>query len=114
MSEKLPRLTAAEIIKVLEKFGFVLARQSGSHKIYKNASGRRATVPFHGSRILHPKVLKSILSEARGFMSFTTIIYDPSKIVTSNEYRVLVNIHPVLHDACKPLEGDWYYCYFSD
>lgn len=64
MSEKLPRVTASEIIKVLEKCGFVMTRQSGSHKIYKNNEGRRATVPFHAGKILHPKVLKSILNEA--------------------------------------------------
>jgi predicted RNA binding protein YcfA (HicA-like mRNA interferase family) len=64
MSEKLPRVTASEIIKVLEKCGFFPARQSGSHKIYKNDEGRRATVPFHSGKILHPKVLKSIMNEA--------------------------------------------------
>ncbi|MCU1341157.1 MAG: hypothetical protein JWN92_580 [Candidatus Acidoferrum typicum] len=61
---KLPRLTARQIIAVLEKVGFSLARQSGSHMIYKNSEGQRATVPFHASRILHPKVLKSILRDA--------------------------------------------------
>ena len=61
---KLPRLTARQIIAVLEKAGFSLARQSGSHMIYKNAAGKRATVPFHASRILHPKVVKSILRDA--------------------------------------------------
>jgi len=59
----LPRLTAKEIIAVLEKLGFVLARQSGSHKIYKNG-GKRVTIPGHGSKILHPKVLKSIMRDA--------------------------------------------------
>ena len=61
---KLPRLTARQIITVLERAGFTLARQSGSHMIYKNAAGKRVTVPFHGSRVLHPKVLKSILRDA--------------------------------------------------
>lgn len=61
---KLPRLTARQIIAVLEKSGFSLSRQSGSHMIYKNASGKRATVPFHGSRVLHPKIIKSILRDA--------------------------------------------------
>jgi predicted RNA binding protein YcfA (HicA-like mRNA interferase family) len=61
---KLPRLTARQIIAVLEKAGFSLARQSGSHMIYRNAAGKRATVPFHASKILHPKVLKSILRDA--------------------------------------------------
>ena len=61
---KLPRLTAREIIAVLERAGFSLARQSGSHMIYRNPAGKRATVPFHASKTLHPKVLKSILRDA--------------------------------------------------
>lgn len=64
MSGKLPRLTAKEIIAVLTKVGFVLSRQSGSHKIYKNSQGKRVTVPFHGSKTLHPKVLRNILKDA--------------------------------------------------
>jgi predicted RNA binding protein YcfA (HicA-like mRNA interferase family) len=61
---QLPRLTAKEIIIVLEKLGFILARRSGSHKIYKNTHGRRATAPFHGGKILHQKILKSIMRDA--------------------------------------------------
>jgi predicted RNA binding protein YcfA (HicA-like mRNA interferase family) len=48
----------------LEKLGFSLTRQSGSHQIYRNAAGKRATIPLHASKILHPKVLKSILRDA--------------------------------------------------
>jgi len=61
---KLPRLTAREIIVVLERIGFALTRQSGSHQIYKNSDGKRVTVPYHASKIVHPKVLKSILRDA--------------------------------------------------
>ncbi len=61
---KLPRVTARQIVAVLEKAGFFLARQSGSHMIYKSAADKRVTVPFHASKILHPKVLKSILRDA--------------------------------------------------
>ena len=64
MTEKLPRITAAEVIKALEKAGFFLARQSGSHKIYKNNEGKRVTISYHAGKILHPKVLKSILRDA--------------------------------------------------
>lgn len=64
MSEKLPRITALEVIKVLEKAGFSFSRQSGSHKIYKNQQGKRTTVPYHSGVILHPKILKSILKDA--------------------------------------------------
>jgi predicted RNA binding protein YcfA (HicA-like mRNA interferase family) len=64
MGDKLPRVTAAEIIKILEKLGFILVRQSGSHRIFRNPEGRRTTVPFHSGKTLHPKLLKSILKEA--------------------------------------------------
>ena len=64
MSSVLPKITAKEIIAVLVKLGFYLARQSGSHKIYKNTEGKRVTVPFHAGKILHPKVLKSIIKDA--------------------------------------------------
>ena len=42
----------------------MFARQSGSHRILKNAAGKRVTVPFHSGTILHPKLLKSILRDA--------------------------------------------------
>jgi len=61
---RLPRVTAAEIVRVLERLGFSRARQSGSHRIYKNAQGRRVTVPYHAGQVLHPKVLKSIMRDA--------------------------------------------------
>ena len=64
MSEPLPRVTAREIIRVLERRGFALSRSGCSHRIYKEEQERRVTVPFHGAKILHPKVLKNILNDA--------------------------------------------------
>lgn len=64
MTGRLPRITAAEAIRALVKAGFTLSRQSGSHKIYKNQEGKRVTIPHHPRKILHPKVLKSILKDA--------------------------------------------------
>ncbi|MCI4626864.1 MAG: type II toxin-antitoxin system HicA family toxin [Candidatus Magnetoovum sp. WYHC-5] len=64
MSEKLPRITADDVIKVLKKTGFSFSRQSGSHKIYKNRNGRRVTVAYHAGKILHPKIISMILRDA--------------------------------------------------
>ena len=64
MSSELPRLTAKKVITIIERHGFYFVRQSGSHKIYKNNFGRRITVPFHAGKVLHPKILKSILRDA--------------------------------------------------
>jgi len=33
MTDKLPRVSAAEAVRALEKAGFFLAHQSGSHRI---------------------------------------------------------------------------------
>lgn len=63
MAGKTPRVSAKDIMAVLQRDGFLCVRQSGSHKIYKNRVGRRVTVPFHGRKILHPKMLKSICDD---------------------------------------------------
>ena len=62
MSPRLPRVTARRVIRVLEKLGFEQVRQSGSHTIFPN-DGVRITVPSQGYKILHPKVVKSILTD---------------------------------------------------
>jgi len=62
--ERLPRITAVEVIKALKKAGFFLARQSGSHKIFKNKAGKRVTVPYHSGKSIHLKVFRSILRDA--------------------------------------------------
>jgi predicted RNA binding protein YcfA (HicA-like mRNA interferase family) len=55
MTDKLPRLNAADAIRALEKAGFFLARQSGSHKIYKNAEGKRLLCHFILEKSFIPK-----------------------------------------------------------
>ena len=65
MSERLPRITAREIIRIIERRGFSLSRSSGSHHIYKNKEGNRVTVSVHTGQVLHPKVLKSILRDMK-------------------------------------------------
>jgi predicted RNA binding protein YcfA (HicA-like mRNA interferase family) len=53
---KLPRLTARQIIAVLEKAGFSLARQSGSHMIYKNAAANARLYRFTPPRFCIPRL----------------------------------------------------------
>jgi predicted RNA binding protein YcfA (HicA-like mRNA interferase family) len=60
MSEKLPRIPAERIIAILKKKGIICVRQKGSHKIFRDDSGIRVTIPDHTGKILHPKILKQI------------------------------------------------------
>ena len=64
MMDKAPRVTAQELIRALERDGFRKVRQSGSHQIFRNASGMRVTVPYHTGKTLHLKLFKSILRDA--------------------------------------------------
>ncbi len=50
--------------RAVERLGFSVVRQTGSHRIYKNEAGRRVTLPFHAGKVLHPKLVLSILREA--------------------------------------------------
>jgi len=64
MSPKILRYTANQIIKIIKSVGFSFSRQSGSHMIFYNKKGIRITIPKHGSKILHPKIIKNILRDA--------------------------------------------------
>jgi predicted RNA binding protein YcfA (HicA-like mRNA interferase family) len=59
---KLPRdLSGSAVVKALERRGFTVARQSGSHVRLVKA-GKRVTVPLH--RSLAVGTLQSILNQA--------------------------------------------------
>lgn len=61
---KLPSLTSKDIIRVLEKEGFVLDRIKGSHHIYYHPeTRRRVVVPFH-TKDLPKGTLLEILRQA--------------------------------------------------
>ncbi|MDA2936723.1 type II toxin-antitoxin system HicA family toxin [Acidobacteria bacterium AH-259-A15] len=64
MNSRIPALTAREIIAILNKHGFVLDRQSGSHALMIHPDGRRTTVPIHGKRDLGRGLLRQIMRDA--------------------------------------------------
>ena len=62
---RLPRITARQAEKVIRKLGFQLLRQSGSHKIFFNGDiDKRITLPCHGQRVIHPKIVKDIIRDS--------------------------------------------------
>jgi len=65
MTSIFPDVNSKQIIKIVEKLGFVLVRQSGSsHAIYRRESdGRRTTIPIHGKKSLKRKTIKSICKD---------------------------------------------------
>ncbi len=58
---RLRSLTGTELIGALERDGFILDRQTGSHCQYVHGD-RRVTVSFHGSnQTFSPKILKIMI-----------------------------------------------------
>jgi predicted RNA binding protein YcfA (HicA-like mRNA interferase family) len=55
-----PVLKPAEVVAILLRLGFVEVRQRGSHKPFRDASGRCTTVPFHQGRDNAPTLLRQI------------------------------------------------------
>ncbi len=61
---KFPVFTPQKIVKILEKNGFKLIRQKGSHQIFENIkTNLKVTVPFH-NKDLPIGTVKSIFKMA--------------------------------------------------
>ena len=64
MSDKLPRLTAKELIRVLEREGWELDRSRGSHHVYVHpATHRTVSVPV-ARRSMSIRTLSRLLKDA--------------------------------------------------
>ena len=59
MSPRLPRVTAAQILRVLRQHGFEEVRSSGSHRILRNADGKRVTVPYRTAKSFTPSCCRA-------------------------------------------------------
>jgi predicted RNA binding protein YcfA (HicA-like mRNA interferase family) len=65
MNQRLPSLRAREVIRALERVGFVVSRTSGSHcrLIHATDPARKVTVPVH-STDLPRGTLRGIITQA--------------------------------------------------
>ena len=65
MTERLPALTARQVIRALERADFVVSRTSGSHcrLIHATDPSRKVTVPVH-SGDLKRGTLRAIIAQA--------------------------------------------------
>lgn len=61
---KIPPVTPIKIIKILEKSGFKVIRQKGSHVIMINDKGTRTVIPVHLGKEVKPGLIRAIIKEA--------------------------------------------------
>ncbi len=62
---KLPLLLPKELCRFLEKEGFQLIRQKGSHCFYRHLDGRTTVVPVHSNKEIKRGLLKAILEQIK-------------------------------------------------
>lgn len=56
-------ISGKELIKRLEKLGFVVVRINGSHHRMRHADGRVTSIPLHGNKDLPKGLLYKIIRE---------------------------------------------------
>jgi predicted RNA binding protein YcfA (HicA-like mRNA interferase family) len=61
---KLPALSGRELQRALERAGFEVVRQRGSHIRMKHDDGRVVTVPVHAGQDIGRGLLRKILRDA--------------------------------------------------
>jgi predicted RNA binding protein YcfA (HicA-like mRNA interferase family) len=61
---KLPAVSAVQVITALEKLGFAIVRQKGSHVRLRHEDGRVVTVPIHFGKTIGKGLLLKILRDA--------------------------------------------------
>jgi predicted RNA binding protein YcfA (HicA-like mRNA interferase family) len=62
---QLPSLTGQEMIRVLKKQGFNVARIKGSHQILIHPDGRRTVVPVHAGETIGSGLVLQILRDCQ-------------------------------------------------
>jgi predicted RNA binding protein YcfA (HicA-like mRNA interferase family) len=60
---KLPQIKARDLIRIVEKLGFVFRSQSGSHKVFVHPDGRRTTIPIHPTQAIGIGLLTKIIKK---------------------------------------------------
>jgi predicted RNA binding protein YcfA (HicA-like mRNA interferase family) len=62
MARKLPRLKTGEVIRILQRNGFILVSQRGSHQKWRNdETVKQVIVPYHQDKQLPLGTLRSII-----------------------------------------------------
>ena len=61
--QKIPPVSPKKIIKLLERLGFKVVRQKGSHIIMIDENRRRIVVPNHPGKNIKPSLVRVIIKE---------------------------------------------------
>lgn len=61
--KQLKNLTADDLIRALEKDGWVRDERKGAEQVYKHPDGRRVSIHYHPRKTYGPGLLKALLAD---------------------------------------------------
>jgi predicted RNA binding protein YcfA (HicA-like mRNA interferase family) len=64
VSPRQPRITAAQLLRALQRDGWTIVHQKGHAQLKHPTRPGRVTIPIHPGVILNPKTLATILEQA--------------------------------------------------
>jgi predicted RNA binding protein YcfA (HicA-like mRNA interferase family) len=78
---KLPVMSGAELVRLLDEAGFVVVRQKGSHlRMRRDRDGKVVTVPMHPSRDIDRSLLHKIITVDIGWTrEYFMTLYDQQR-----------------------------------
>jgi predicted RNA binding protein YcfA (HicA-like mRNA interferase family) len=78
---KLPVMSGAELVRLLDEAGFVVVRQKGSHlRMWRERDGKVVTVPMHPSRDIDRSLLHKIITVDIGWTrEYFMTLYDQQR-----------------------------------
>jgi predicted RNA binding protein YcfA (HicA-like mRNA interferase family) len=61
--DQLKNLTCDDIVRALEKDGWVLDITRGARRVYRHPSGRRVAIDYHPQKTYGPGLLRALLED---------------------------------------------------
>ena len=61
--EKIPLLSANELIKIVTRMGFERIRQRGSHSFFRHKDGRTTVIAIHSGEKIDRRLLNKIIKK---------------------------------------------------
>ena len=72
---KLPILKGEEIVKLLQRLGFEIIRQKGSHIFLRHSDGRKTVVPVHKGQDIDRGLLRKIIRDVElSYQEFSELV----------------------------------------
>lgn len=60
---RLSPISSRNLVRIVEKQGFVKTRQEGSHARYVHADGRKISIPMHAGENIYRGLLRKIIHD---------------------------------------------------